>query len=116
MSEQRRQKRRHLIYNLEVVDRSSNTTIGFLDDLTQEGLMLISELDLWRGQVLDLEIKLPDVRGLNTEQCFVKAAVRWSRLDRNPRLRCVGLQFEPLDMKTAAVIALTIKLAAFADV
>jgi hypothetical protein len=116
MAEQRRQKRRHLIYYLEVFDRKSKRQIGHLADLTQEGILLLTQKELAPGDKLDLDIRLPEVPGLKSESLLVKATVRWTGLDKNPALRCVGCQLAPLDSKDQAVIDLLFKLVGFEDV
>lgn len=98
MVDKRRQKRRHLIYYLEIFERKIGRALGHLADLTSEGLLLLTEEDggLAPGQALDLDIRLPEVPGLQSEKLYVKAVVRWTGLDKNPALHCAGCQFAPL--------------------
>jgi len=116
MPEQRHQKRRHLIYYLEVFDRETKQQVGHLADLTLEGLLLLTQKKLDPGDKLDLDIRLPQVPGLETDTLVVKATVRWSGLDKNPALCCVGCELEPLDAKDEAVIDLLFRLVGFEDV
>ena len=55
-SEQRKMKRRHLIYYLEAVDRDTDQPIGFLVDITTKGIMLMSETPIETGKIFHLKI------------------------------------------------------------
>jgi hypothetical protein len=56
--EQRRMKRRHLIYYLEAVDRETDKLVGFLVDLTTKGIMLMSKTPIEAEKVFHLRILL----------------------------------------------------------
>ncbi len=115
MAEKRRQKRRHLVYYLEVFDRKSGKPLGRLADLSAEGLLLLTEKELAPGKKLDLDVRVPQVPGLQSEKLHLKAVVRWSGHDKNPALRCAGCQFSRVSPEDEAVIDLLFKLVAFED-
>lgn len=56
--EQRRMKRRHLIYYLEAVDRETDKLVGFLVDITTKGIMLMSKTPIETGKIFQLRILL----------------------------------------------------------
>ena len=56
--EQRRMKRRHLIYYLEANDRETSKLIGFLVDITTMGIMLMSKTPIEIGKIFQLRILL----------------------------------------------------------
>jgi len=56
--EQRRMKRRHLIYYLEANDRETSKLIGFLVDITTKGIMLMSKTPIETGKIFQLRILL----------------------------------------------------------
>ena len=56
--EQRRMKRRHLIYYLEAIDRETGKLIGFLVDITTKGIMLMSKTPIETGKIFQLRILL----------------------------------------------------------
>jgi hypothetical protein len=58
MRDKRKLKRRHLIYYLHVQERSSGTVIGYLVDISTEGIMIMSENPISVGTVLELKIML----------------------------------------------------------
>jgi hypothetical protein len=43
MQEKRKLKRRHLIYYLRVFEKNTDTLLGYLVDITPEGIMIMSE-------------------------------------------------------------------------
>ena len=57
-SNKRRMQRRHLIYYLEAIDRNTDKSIGFLVDITTEGIMLMSETPIETGKMFHLRILL----------------------------------------------------------
>jgi hypothetical protein len=56
--EQRRMKRRHLIYYLEAIDRETSKLVGFLVDITTKGIMLMSKTPIETGKIFQLRILL----------------------------------------------------------
>ena len=56
--EQRKMKRRHLIYYLEAIDRETGKLIGFLVDITTKGIMLMSKTPIETGKIFQLRILL----------------------------------------------------------
>ncbi|MCX8044191.1 MAG: PilZ domain-containing protein [Desulfobacterota bacterium] len=59
MREKRKLKRRHLIYYLKVTDRQSGKLIGFLVNITPEGIMIMSEEPIPVGKLFHLQILVP---------------------------------------------------------
>ena len=57
--DKRAAKRRKLVYYLKIIDRDTNQTIGKLEDLTAEGLMITSEHPIEVNQVYHLRLHLP---------------------------------------------------------
>jgi len=56
--EQRKIKRRHLIYYLEAVDRDTGQPLGFLVDITTKGVMLMSETPIEIEKMFQMKILL----------------------------------------------------------
>lgn len=91
--ETRRKKRRHLIHYLEVHEQKTDRLLGHVADITTEGLLLVCEQPLEGEQHFDIEVELPNVPGFEGESLKTAAVVKWNGADKNPALRCVGLQF-----------------------
>lgn len=78
VGDQRRAKREHTIFYLEVIDAEIDQPIGRLVDITTEGLMLIHEKPLAVNREYQLKVVLP--RELNNStQIDIKAECRWCR-------------------------------------
>lgn len=112
---QRRQKRRHLLYYLEVHEQQTGKLLGHVADLTVDGLLLVGGQDLQDGQLLDIDIELPQTPGFEGESLKTACIVRWSGQDKNPSLHCVGLQFQNVGPREQANIELLFKAMGFSD-
>ncbi len=58
MRNKRKLKRRHLIYYLHVHERASGNPIGYVVDISTEGIMIMGEHPIEVGTVLELKILL----------------------------------------------------------
>jgi hypothetical protein len=115
MFQQRRDKRHHLLYNLEVIDAATSQMIGHACDISRNGLMLLRESALRPGLKFDLIVVLPTVLGLGSKTLRVSTVTCWTRRDHNPSLHCVGFRFLEPDADTRTVIDLAVKLVGLAD-
>jgi hypothetical protein len=113
--QQRRQKRRHLLYYLEVHEQQTGKLLGHVADLTVDGLLLVGGQELKDGQLLDIDIELPQTPGFEGESLKTSSIVRWSGQDKNPSLHCVGLQFQNVGPREQANIELLFKAMGFSD-
>jgi hypothetical protein len=91
MEDRRKLKRRHLIYYLRVFEQGTNKLVGHLVDLTQEGIMLISENPIEVNKVYHLRMILPSRMGGNEEWLF-DAESRWCNKDINPDFYDTGFK------------------------
>ncbi|MBN1983852.1 MAG: PilZ domain-containing protein [Chitinivibrionales bacterium] len=92
MNEKRKLFRRKIIYYLKIRDRESGEIIGYLGDITAEGLMMVSQEAITIDRFFFLEIELPaDIFG--KKQIEVEAKCMWSKPDRNPSFFASGFQF-----------------------
>ena len=83
MPERRRLKRRHLIYYLKVFDGDTDRLIGHMQDITTEGIMLMSEDPKETNANSQLRIDLPnEIKG--KKQLRFDARSIWSKKDINP--------------------------------
>ncbi len=82
-SDQRIQKRIHLIYYLRVFDVKTNKVIGHLVDITTEGIMIISEDPIEIKKNYTLKMDLPnDIKG--NQGIEFEATSMWAKKDVNP--------------------------------
>jgi len=59
LTEQRRLNRRELIYYLKIVDKKSGLELGRMADIHAEGMLVLSDRPLPKGQVYETYLELP---------------------------------------------------------
>jgi len=114
MDDRRKLKRRHLIYYLRVFEQGTNKLVGHLVDLTQEGIMLISENPIEVNKVHHLRMILPSRMGGNEEWLF-DAESRWCKKDINPDFYDTGFKLLNLEPKGLEIISNLIQGFGFSD-
>ncbi len=114
MKERRHQKRKHLVYFLQVFNRETETFLGNLVDITPEGLMLTSQHPIEPGQQLRLRMDIQFMARDNIHLDF-EAVSRWSRNDLDPQFYDTGLKLQNLDENQRSIIEQLIKEMAFTD-
>lgn len=114
MSDRRTLHRRHLIYYLKVFDRTTDELLGHLVDITEEGLMIVSDNCADTGKVLKLKMALP--REIDDrEDIEFEAQSMWCRKDVNPSLWGIGFKFESVDAQSRQIIFELIHEFGFSD-
>jgi hypothetical protein len=103
MENKRRLKRRHLIYYLRVFDLNNGQLIGHLVDITNEGIMLISEQPLTMDQVYHFKMMLPSEILSKNELTFT-ALVVWCKKDVNPDFYATGFKLSDISNEDIVVI------------
>lgn len=94
--EQRKLQRRHLIYYLTVIDTETDQALGFLVDITTNGIMLMSEAPIETGKVFHLKILLQT--DLSEKQYLnFDARSKWCKNSINSDIYDTG--FELLNVK-----------------
>jgi c-di-GMP-binding flagellar brake protein YcgR len=94
--------RKHLCLYLEIIDRHSHELIGNLLDISNEGMMFITDKPIPPKQLKDVRIKLPDFEEFPKKSIDVILETRWTKPDVNPNLHRVGCHFlkiTPADLK-----------------
>lgn len=112
--ENRRQRRRQLIFYLPVHDRASGEQIGLLGDITTEGLLIISRERIATGRVLELEIVNNTSHPLPTP-LVLRGEIRWSHADVNPDYHATGVELHHVDEQTRADIGRLMAEIGFSD-
>jgi len=82
MQVQRRIERHQLPYYLKVFNRITDKPMGYIGNVSLDGLLLVSQLPMLVGARFDMRLKIP---GLN-EQHFIdfSATCQWCREDVTP--------------------------------
>lgn len=93
--EHRRHNRIPLVTPLIVLARPDNLHIGYVGDISEEGVLLILQNPLEMGQAMDIRIHLP--AGSAYSHCDAQVEARWHQTNINPDLQCVGCLFKAID-------------------
>lgn len=103
-------KRRHLVFYLKVFEQDSGEALGYIGDITVEGIMVISQNPISENRALQLRIYLP-VEVFMKEYADIKAQSIWCKQGLNPELYEIGLKF--LDTVTSDLEALIALIARY---
>lgn len=103
-NDQRKQKRKNLIFYLKIHDEKTGNIIGHMANITTQGIMIVSENPLDIGSVLTLKMELPETYHLKKEIMFV-AEVHWCQKDVNPHYYAIGLKFNHIAKDQLDIIA-----------
>lgn len=80
----RRIERHELSRFLQVFNRFTDKPIGYLGNVSEDGLMLISQLPMMVGATFELCVKAPMANG-DAQTIDLTAECLWSREDVNPQ-------------------------------
>ena len=89
MNDKRKVERKHLIYYLKVTDCATDQVLGHVVNISNEGVMLISEKPIKAGSDFKLQMFLPEE--IQGSRYFEFAATsRWCEEDENPDFYNIG--------------------------
>lgn len=112
--ENRRHRRRQLIFYLPVHDRQSGDRLGLLGDITTEGVLIISREAIPAGTMLEMEVVNNTSHPLPTP-LYLRGEARWSHVDVNPDYQATGIELRDVDDETQAAIAELVQEIGFTD-
>lgn len=84
MFTERRIERHQLPYFLQVFNRRTDKPIGYLGNVSEDGLMLISQLPMMVDVDFELRFKIPGPEG-DFHSVDITATCLWSHEDVNPQ-------------------------------
>ncbi len=89
-------ERRYLVFYLRVFDGQSNKILGHLVDISEQGIMLLSDSPIQINQDYRLRMRLPTELKERNEVIFT-ATCKWCKNDSNPDFYRAGFQMHDLD-------------------
>jgi hypothetical protein len=108
MQERRKFKRRHIMLYARVFDRKTGKHLGYLGNLTVEGIMVISDEPIAVGFGFSLRIDLPeDV--YNQPILSIEAQSRWCEPDIDPRFFNTGFALLEINPQDRALVEKIVK-------
>jgi hypothetical protein len=89
---------------LDVLALPDHELLGHLGDISETGMMFITQQHFKIGTQLNVAIRLPNNSDFNKPSIEASIIVRWTQPNLNPRLTCVGCQFEHLNADNLPLI------------
>ena len=114
MEDKRQLKRRHLVFYLRVFDAATDNLLGYVVDITNEGLMLVSETPIDKDKVFTIKMDLPAEIEKKTHLKF-EAKSLWCKNDINSDYFDVGFQIKGIAHNDIQVIEDLINYFGFND-
>ena len=108
MVEKRKHKRIDIIYYLSVFDRNTDDLIGYIQDITSEGLRLITEKQLKKDAMYQLTIELSSILHENKKIDIDATCIRCVPGDSESFYEC-GFKFEKIKPEYIDEITLMIQ-------
>ena len=97
MPDKRKLKRRHLIYYLRVTERGTGALVGFLVNITPQGIMIMSEEPIPEGKTFELQLLVP---GETTQRRYLqfKARSLWCKKSVNTDFYDSGFELQNINV------------------
>jgi len=109
--DRRKYERRHLIFYLRIFDEN-DILLGYLLDISEGGILMMSENDIPEGKELKLKLKLPkEINEGDTLQ--FKGVVRRVSKDINENFYDIGLQIVEKDKKYSEILHKLVEFCGF---
>lgn len=112
--ENRRLKRRHLLYYLKITDRKKNRIVGHLVDITAEGMKLMMKKPIEPGETHMLRMSLPS-EIVGKKSIAIDAKGVWCGKSVNPDYYDAGFQLTNIKASTLGIIHHLIRHSEFAN-
>ncbi|MEJ5272838.1 MAG: PilZ domain-containing protein [Spirochaetota bacterium] len=109
--DRRKYERRHLIFYLRIFDEN-DILLGYLLDISEGGILMMSENDIPEGKELKLKLKLPkEINEGDTLQ--FKGVVKRVSKDINENFYDIGLQIVEKDKKYSEILHKLVEFCGF---
>lgn len=115
MENNRSTSRRRMFYYLEAKEADRHISLGRIGDVSENGLLLLTEVPLEPYARHRIEIQLPESLSISQKILTVSIAVRWIKPDHNPAISCAGCQIVDPGEQSQAVIQSLIEYYSFSD-
>lgn len=106
--ELRQDDRWYLVFYLRVFDGMSRKIFGHLVDISENGIMVISDSAVEANEDYRLRMSLPNQLNDRNEIVF-SATSRWCKRDANPDFYLIGFQIHDIEPTTRDLIGHLIK-------
>ena len=105
MNNQRKDSRKRLVAFTPVYDLLHKTLIGYVGDLTPQGVMVIGEKPVEIDKHLTLGIEFPDdVSKTHSLRVAISGRAAWCRQDETPQYFNIGFEFLDISPENAKIV------------
>jgi len=105
MSVQRKESRKKLMAFTPVYELLHKTLLGYVGDLTPQGVMVIGEKAVEAGKQLTLGIDFPEsLPEMPARRISISARAAWCRNDDSPHYFNIGFEFVDVSLENARII------------
>ncbi len=106
--EMREVNRRYLVFYLRIYDGMSSKILGHLVDISEKGMMLISDNPIPVNENYRMRMRLPTQMKEKSELMF-DATSRWCKSDANPDFFLAGFQMHDLEQSNRDLVLTLIR-------
>lgn len=104
MKDKRTARRINLAYYLQVRNITNKRIIGRVGDISDKGMMILSERQLPQDAYCDVEISLPQSNSQNQKAVAMQIKAKWHKKDFNPNYYCIGCEFHEKSSNSELII------------
>ena len=105
MSDHRKESRKKLIAFTPVYDLLHKTLLGYIGDLTLQGIMVVGEKSVEINKHLTLGIEFPEgLPEVSARRVVIPARAAWCRQDDSPQYFNIGFEFVDISPENARII------------
>ena len=104
VKEKRQRRRWELVFYLRIFDQSNGALLGHVIDISEDGLMLLSEVPIEINKDFDLTLEMPASDDGDNKKISFKARSIWQSKDTNPDLVDTGFQLIDPDIESVEAI------------
>ena len=110
MSDKRKEERKNLMAFTPVYGLHPKTLLGYVEDLTIHGAMLIGEKPVETNKAITVVIEIPGaLPESSTPRLMIPARVAWCRPEKKPNYYDIGLEFSDLKPEELQMIEAILK-------
>ena len=110
MNDKRKEERKNLMAFTPVYGLHPKTLLGYVEDLTIHGAMLIGEKPVETNKEITIIIEIPGaLPESTTPRLMVPARVAWCRPEKKPNYYNIGLEFSSLEQAEIHMIEAVLK-------
>jgi len=102
--ETRKEERRKLMAFTPVLDLRKKSLMGYVGDLTLQGVLVVGEKPVEVDQVMTLVIDFPETPEIHAKRVIIPARAVWCEKKHDNKYFDAGFEFQKIEMKDQIII------------